>query len=271
MAEDRLSPSVLAKLDTGVPHIARIYDYCLGGKDNFAVDRAAADEFVKTMPSVLASVRHNRAFLARAVRFLTAECGIRQFLDIGTGLPTVDNTHEVAQSVAPECRIVYVDNDPLVLVHAQALLTSTPEGACHYIDADLRDTDKILQDARGVLDFTQPIAVMLVGIMHCIPDRDDPYGIVQHLLSAVRPGSYLVLSHPASDVDTEASAAATANMNKRLAEPQTWRSRGEVARFLDGAEVLKPGLVNAPQWRPEPGAQPPAGPISLWCALARKV
>jgi O-methyltransferase involved in polyketide biosynthesis len=202
------------------------------------------------------------------VQFLVAECDIRQFLDIGTGLPTANNTHQVAQRAAPESRIVYVDNDPLVLAHARALLTSDPAGRTAYIDADLRDTGKILDVARDTLDFAQPIAVMLIGVLHCIPDADDPYGIVRRLLAAVPPGSYLVVGHPASDVQAEASARATAGLNTKLAEPVTFRTRDEVARFLDGVETLAPGLVQYPQWRPEAGS-PPAEPVPAWCAVAR--
>jgi hypothetical protein len=258
------------ELDTGVPHIARVYDYCLGGKGNFAADREAAEEFVKVMPGILPAVRASRAFLARAVRFLAADCGIRQFLDIGTGLPTANNTHEVAQRTAPSSRIVYVDNDPMVLAHARALLTSSPEGKTAYLDADLRDTAKILEAARKTLDFASPVAIMLIGVLHCIPDGDDPYGIVTRLLGVVPPGSYLVLGHPASDVEVEASARATAGLNSRLAEPVTFRTREAVAGFLDGVEPLDPGLVQYPQWRPEPGT-PPAAPVPAWCAVARKV
>jgi DNA-binding SARP family transcriptional activator len=269
MSGDRLDPAVLAKLDTGLPHIARIYDYTLGGKNNFAIDREAADEFVKKMPGILVTVRHSRAFLARAVRFLAAECGIRQFLDIGTGLPTANNTHEVAQSIAPECRIAYVDNDPMVLAHARALLTSSPQGKTTYIHADLRDTDMILDEARDILDFSHPVAVMLIGILHCIPDADDPCGIIQRLLAAVPPGSYLVLGHPASDIETAAAAAATADLNNRLTEPVTFRSRDQVAGFLNGVEVLEPGLVQYAHWRPEPDTRA-SGPVSAWCAVAHK-
>jgi hypothetical protein len=256
-------------LDIGVPHIARVYDYCLGGKNNFAADRAAADEFVKIMPGILSAVRTARAFLVRSVWFLAADCGIRQFLDIGTGLPTANNTHQVAQQAAPQSRIVYVDNDPMVLAHARALLTSSREGRTAYIDSDLRNLDEILDEARYHLDFTQPIAVMLIGVLHCIADEDDPYGLVTRLLAAVPPGSYLVLGHPASDVVVEASAKATAGLNRKLAEPVTWRTREEVARFLDGVQVLEPGLVQYSQWRPDPGS-PPAEVVPAWCAVARK-
>jgi hypothetical protein len=203
------------------------------------------------------------------VRFLADEAGIRQFLDVGTGLPTANNTHEVAQQAAPESRIVYVDNDPLVLAHARALLTSSREGKTAYIDADLRDTEKILDAAAQVLDFSRPVAVMLIGVLHCIPDGDDPYGLVRLLMAAVPSGSYLVLGHPASDVQAEASAKATAGLNTKLAEPVTFRSRDQVAPFLDGLEIVEPGLVQYSQWRPAPGADP-APPVPAWCAVARK-
>jgi hypothetical protein len=273
MTEDRSRPdaaeSSVAELDTGVPHIARVYDYLLGGKDNFAADREAGDEFARTMPSILLGVRECRAFLARAVRFLTAECGIRQFLDIGTGLPTADNIHEVAQRTAPECRVVYVDNDPMVLAYARTLLTGSDAGKTAYIDADLRDVDKVLDTARETLDFTQPVALMLVGVLHCIPDESDPRGIVRRLLDAVPSGSYLVLGHPASDIEVNATASATSGLNTKLSEPVTFRTHDEVARFLEGVEVLEPGLVQYSQWRPGPGGRP-AGPVSAWCAVARK-
>jgi S-adenosyl methyltransferase len=270
MAEDRSGPDPeVAHLDTGVPHIARVYDYCLGGKDNFAADRRAAEEFVKIMPSILLAVRASRAFLARAVWFLAADCGIRQFLDIGTGLPTANNTHEVAQRAAPGSRIVYVDNDPMVLSHARVLLAGSPEGRTDYIDADLRDTGTILGRARETLDFSQPIAVMLIGILHCIPDGDDPYGIVKVLMNAVAPGSYLVLGHPASDVEVEASARATAGLNTQLAQPVKFRTREQVAGFLDGLEVLEPGLVQYPQWRLGVEVDKTT-PVPAWCAVARR-
>src|SRR5580700_5135422 len=176
-------------LDTSVAHSARVHDYWLGGKDNFAADREAGDAVMEAYPGIVMSVRENRAFLARAVRFLTAEAGIRQFLDIGTGVPASGNTHEVAQSAAPQCRVVYVDYDPVVLTHARALLTSAPEGATDYIDADLRDPSKIIQEAARTLDFSQPVAVMLIAIMHLIVDADDPYGIVGRLMAAVPAGS----------------------------------------------------------------------------------
>ena len=180
--------------DTSVAHVARVYDYYwLGGKDSYAADREAGDQAIQAYPDLVYSVRANRAFLARTVRYLAREEGIRQFLDIGTGIPTASNTHEVAQSVAPDCRVVYVDNDPVVLSHARALLTGRPEGATDYIDADLRDTQKILAQAARTLDFSRPVAVMLIAIMHAIGDDEDPYAIVATLMDAVPPGSYLAL------------------------------------------------------------------------------
>ncbi|HEY6493480.1 MAG TPA: SAM-dependent methyltransferase [Trebonia sp.] len=258
----------IARLDTGVAHIARVYDYMLGGKDNFAVDRAAGDEFAKVMPGIMPAVREARAFLVRVVQMLAEEAGIRQFLDIGTGLPTANNTHETAQRAAPESRVVYVDNDPLVLAHARALLDSGPHGKTAYLDADLRDPDAILAGAAQTLDFSSPVAVMLVGVLHCIPDDGDPWGVVKRVMAAVPSGSYLVLGHPASDVEAEA-AQATAGLNTRLADPVTFRPHDQVARFVDGLELLEPGVVSYSQWRPGPDAGT-RKPVPAWCAVARK-
>jgi hypothetical protein len=265
-----ISPSreVPPELDTSVAHPARVYDYWLGGKDNFAADRAAGERVIAAQPAILDGVRANRAFLGRAVRYLTAEAGIGQFLDLGTGIPTANNTHEVAQAVMPASRVVYVDNDPIVLAHARALLTST-RGPTSYIDADVRDTRTILQAAARTLDFDEPVAVMLLMIMHLIPDSDDPYGIVTRLLDAVPSGSYLVLSHPASDIDTAAAARASQRYNKLVTTPQTRRSRAEVTRFFDGLNLLDPGVVQTDQWRPEPDADP-GGKAPGYAAVARK-
>jgi hypothetical protein len=268
LTSDPDEPDVI-RLDTGVPHIARVYDYCLGGKDNFAADREAAEAFVKVMPGILPTVRECRKFLVRAVSFLAGECEVRQFLDIGTGLPTANNTHEVAQRVEPSCRIVYADNDPLVLTHARALLTSSRQGKTAYLDADLRDVDRILDRAGSELDFSEPVALMLVGVLHCIPDEGDPYGIVARLLGALAPGSYLVMGHPASDVETEAASQATTGLNTKLAEPVTFRPKDQVERFLDGLEILPPGLVQYQQWRPDE-PEPYPGQTSAWSAVARK-
>jgi hypothetical protein len=254
-------------LDTSVPHIARIYDYWLGGKDNFAVDREAAREALAAMPSLAASARANRAFLGRAVHYLAAEAGIRQFLDIGTGLPAANNTHEVAQRAAPDSRIVYVDNDPIVLVHAQALLTGSTEGATDYIDADAREPTKILERAAAILDFTRPVAVMLVAILHCVSDEDDPQGIVDTLKDAVPSGSHLVLSHPTKDTQPKMGEVA-ARMNRLMPNKVTFRSYDEVARYFDGWEVLEPGIVPTTLWRP--GSNHPIEPKAMWAGVARK-
>jgi hypothetical protein len=261
-------------IDTSVPHIARVYDYWLGGKNNFAADRKAADQAIAAFPGLPAAARANRQFLGRAVRYLVGEAGIRQFLDVGTGIPATSNTHEVAQSVAPECRIVYVDNDPIVLAHARALLTSTPQGACAYLDADLRDTGAVLERAARTLDFGQPVAVMLIAIMHMIGDADGPHAIVARLMDAVPSGSYLALSHVASDVlsrtETEADSVAEGNRryNQAASEPVLMRTRDQVLAFFDGLELLQPGLVTPPQWRPDAAADDIPAP--LWCGVARK-
>jgi SAM-dependent methyltransferase len=257
-------------LDTSHAHSARVYNYWLGGKDNFAADREAAEQAIAANPGIVADVRANRAFLARAVRFLAAERGVRQFLDIGTGLPTASNTHEVAQETAPDARIVYVDNDPIVLTHARALLTSTPAGATAYLDADLRDPAGILAAAAQTLDFGQPVALMLLIILHMIADSDDPYGIVAALVRALAPGSYLVLAHPASDIRAEQMAEMTRRVNERMRGPKaTMRDRDAIARFFDGLDLLEPGVVQPQQWRPEPGALS-APRVTAWCGVARK-
>jgi len=263
---------VLRALDTRHAHSARVYDYWLGGKDHFAADREAAEQAIAANPGIVMDVRANRAFLARAVRYLVAECGVRQFLDIGTGLPTASNTHEVAQVADPAARVVYVDNDPVVLAHARALLTSTSKGATAYLDADLRDTKAILDAASETLDFSQPIALMLLIVLHMIPDGDDPYGIVASLVRALPPGSYLVLAHPASDIRTAQQAEMTRRVNERMSGPKaTMRDRAAIARFFDGLDLLDPGVVQPQQWRPDPAAGAPApSQVTAWCGVARK-
>jgi len=257
-------------LDSQRAHSARIYNYWLGGKDNFAADREAAEQAIAANPGIVTDVRANRAFLARAVRFLAADRGIRQFLDVGTGLPTASNTHEVAQEAAPDARVVYVDNDPIVLAHARALLTSTPQGATAYLDADLRDPPAILQAAAQTLDFSQPIALMLLIILHLIPDSDDPYSIVATLVRALAPGSYLVLAHPASDIRVAQMAEMTRRVNERMSGPKaTMRDRTMITHFFDGLDLLEPGVVQPQQWRPEPGVlSPPL--VTAWCGVAQK-
>jgi hypothetical protein len=254
-------------VDTRVANPARVYDYWLGGKDNFAADRELADEVIEINPGILAEVRMNRAFLGRAVRHLAADAGIRQFLDIGTGMPTADNTHEVAQRVAPECRVVYVDNDPIVIAHARALLSGTRDGVTSYVEADLRDVELVLAQAKRTLDFGQPIGIMLLMILMMIPDAD-PYDIVRRLAEEAPPGSYLAISHPSGDI----RAQQMADMAERLSRPgpeMTLRTRTEVSRFFNGLDLLEPGVVALPDWRPDPGEVRPDAATG-WCGVACK-
>jgi len=263
-------PGQLPQIDTRVASIARIYDYWLGGKDNFKADREAAELMIQQYPDIVTGVRKNRAFLGRAVHYLAAEAGIRQFLDIGTGLPSSNNTHEVAQRTAPDSRIVYVDNDPIVVIHAQALLTSTPEGACAYVDADIRDTGKILKDAANVLDFSRPVGVCLIMILQFIPDEDDPASIVRALIDAMPSGSYLTIAHPASDVDQYVGPALR-QLNTRMGGTRAVpRSHEQVSRFFDGLELLEPGLVQLHRWRPGPGVDDIGRDLAAYGAVARK-
>ena len=255
--------------DTSVAHVARVYNYWLGGKDYFAADRAAGEQAIKAFPNIVLSARANRAFLARAVRFLAGEAGIRQFLDIGTGIPSANNTHEVAQAVAPESRIVYVDNDPIVLTHARALLTGNSAGATDYIDADLREPEQILAGAAELLDYGRPVAVMLMAILQHLHEEDDPYQVVATLIDAMPPGSYLALSHPAKDIDADAMAKMAESLNKMMAEKVTFRDRPAVARFFDGLDLVEPGMVQASKWRPVTDAEA-ASPAALWAGVARK-
>jgi hypothetical protein len=246
-----------------------VYDYWLGGKDNFAADREAAERVLAAAPGLRFRVRANRAFLARSVRYLAGEAGIRQFLDIGTGIPAVNNTHEVAQSVAPDSRVVYVDNDPIVLVHARALLASNPLGSTQYIEGDVRDAGPILEAARGTLDFTQPVALMLLGIMHLVQDSEQPYRIVAGLMDALPSGSCLALSHPAIDINA-AQAEAQRRYNERVSTPQTLRTREQVARFFDGLEMVPPGLTFVHAWRPDPGDDASPETVSAHGGVASK-
>ncbi|MGH3924936.1 MAG: SAM-dependent methyltransferase [Pseudonocardiaceae bacterium] len=238
-------------VDTTVAHSPRIWNYWLGGKDNYAVDRQVGDQFREIFPGIVDVARASRRFLTRSVRYLAGEAGIRQFLDIGTGLPTVDNTHQVAQRVAPESRIVYVDNDPLVLAHARALLTSTPEGATDYIDADLREPERILQAAARTLDFTQPIALILSGILGHITDDDEAYAIVSRLLDALPSGSYLSLNDGTNVIRGEAFGGAIQLWNEAGSAEYCLRSPAQIARFFDGLKLVEPGVVSCPLWRPE--------------------
>lgn len=259
------------EIDTSVAHSARVYDYLIGGKTHFAADRDAAEQMIAALPNVQPASLMNRAFLARAVRYLAGERGIRQFLDIGTGIPATGNTHEVAQSIDPQARVVYVDNDPIVLAHARALLIGTPAGQVAYLHADLRHPDEIVKEASRTLDFSQPVALLLLMVLHMVPDTDAPHAITARLLSALPRGSYLALSHPPSDVLPADVAKVQQRLNERLGAGQsmTARSRDEVARFFHGLDLLPPGVVQVHQWRPDSPADPNA-PASIWCAVGRK-
>jgi hypothetical protein len=261
------------EIDTSVPQSARVYDYLLGGKDNFPADRALGDQIIGRLPTIRPQVREQRAFLARTVRYLTAEAGIRQFLDIGTGIPTSPNVHEVVQAVDPASRVVYVDNDPIVLVHARALLTSSPEGATAYIDADLREPEKILNhpDLLRTLDLSQPAGLLLVAILHFIMDADDPYGVVGRLVGAMPSGSHLVVSHVTADPMPPEVFARIDAANAAAGIPFRFRTREEFARFLDGLEPVPPGIQSIAKWRAEdePQPRPSVADTATYGAVAR--
>ncbi len=268
MGDDRDSGDPVPDIDTSVPHSARVWNYLLGGKDNYPVDRKAGEAVLQVFPGMVDIARQSRYMLTRAVRYLAGEAGIRQFLDIGTGLPTVDNTHEVAQRLAPESRIVYVDNDPLVLRHAAALLTSAPEGATDYIQADVRDPDFILGEAAKTLDFTRPTALMLMGIMGLVPDYEQARAIVRRLLAAVPSGSHLAL-YDGTNTDP-AYVQALGGYNRGGAVPYTPRSPQQVEGFFEGLELLEPGVVSVPLWRAEIGGWGTPSEVACWGGLARK-
>ena len=240
------------ELRTDVPHSARMYDYYLGGKDNFPADRQAAEQALAAFPDLRTTASTNRAFLHRATRFLAAEAGIRQFLDIGTGIPTSPNLHEVAQAVAPECRVVYADNDPIVLAHARALLTSTSEGRTAYLDADLHEPEKILASAelRDTLDLTRPIALSLIAVLHFFPDDHEPHRIVRTLLDALPVGSYLTITHVTGDFAPEQIERLAATYRARGIPAQA-RSRSQVESFFAGLELVDPGITVLHRWRPD--------------------
>ena len=260
-------------IDTAKPHTARIYDYYLGGTDNFAADRRTAERALQSWPAVRTAVRENRAFLGRAVRFLVAEAGIRQFLDIGTGLPSANNVHEVAQGLVPSCRVLYVDNDPIVLAHARALLTSSPEGATAYIQADLREPEKILDDpvTRQTLDFAQPVALMLAAVLHFVPDSDGPRRIVDTLLDALPSGSYFAASHVTPEHDPE-GVGGLVRTYRASGLPAQARSAGDFADLaFRGLDMVDPGLVLVSEWRPDAqGVRPQASEVNWYGGVARK-
>ncbi|MCC9711134.1 SAM-dependent methyltransferase [Streptomyces sp. MNU76] len=266
------SSSLNRRIVTTRPSAARIWNYWLGGRDYYEVDRKAGDEIRRLHPSIHDYARADRRFLRRAVRHLAADLGIRQFLDIGAGLPTAENTHEVAQRVLPDARIVYVDNDPLVLVHARALLTSAPEGRTDHVDEDVRNVDSILEHAARTLDLSRPVALMLLDVMAFVADEEDPQGIVRRLMAALPSGSHLMLSHTVTDprwpdVDIAAAwwnAHGTPRLNQRT--PET------VARFFDGLDLLEPGVVSCSRWRPEPTDEDAGEPeeVAMYCGVGGK-
>ncbi|WP_431036060.1 SAM-dependent methyltransferase [Streptomyces sp. P6-2-1] len=253
-----------------VAHPARVYNVWLGGKDHYPVDQEAAELAARANPGIVPSVRANRAFLGRAVEHLAAQ-GVRQFLDVGTGIPAADNTHEVAQRVAPESRIVYVDNDPVVLAHARALLVSSPEGATDYVQVDLREPEKILEEAARTLDFAEPVGLMLIAVLQYLRDAEDPWDVVRRLLAPLAPGSFLVLSHPASDIGADEVAESMRVYNERAAEhaAATPRTRARVGDFTTGLDLLDPGVVPLTRWHPRAG-DVPNDSLPMWCAVARK-
>ncbi|MFW6724774.1 SAM-dependent methyltransferase [Streptomyces sp. MAR4 CNY-716] len=255
-------------IDPTRPHQARVWDFWVGGKDHYAADREMAAQVMDVFPGIVDVARQSRAFLRRAVRHLVGDAGVRQFLDIGTGLPTANNTHEVAQAIDPACRIVYVDNDPLVLAHARALLTSSDAGVTEYVDADVRDVERLVDEAARTLDFTQPVALMMLGVLGNIPDYDQCRGIVTRLLDSVAPGSYLVIN---DGIDTEQRMQAAEEYNEKAASPYTNRSPDQIGAFFDGVELLDPGVVSTSLWRPE--AQQVGGPpaeVAACCGVGRK-
>ena len=269
----QVAADIAARIDTSRPHLARLYDYLLGGKDNYAVDREWCEQALRVFPSFRTWARENRAFIGRAVRFLVSECGIRQFLDIGTGLPTANNVHQVAQGIAPECRIVYVDNDPIVLAHARALLTSSPEGKTAYIDADLREPEKILADPqlRQTLDFSQPVGLLLCAILHSLPDEENPKRIVATLMDALPSGSYLAATHGTTELNPQATGVEQMARTNAMLPIQTRTADEFEAMAFTGLQLVAPGVVVASEWRPDgTGPRPLPHEVSAYAGVARK-
>jgi O-methyltransferase involved in polyketide biosynthesis len=258
------------RIDTTVAHPARVYDYWLGGTDNFAADREAAEQVITVRPTIIRDIGANRELLGRVVRYLVAEAGVRQLLDLGAGLPAMENVHEVAQRIAPEARVVYVDNDPIVQLHAQALLTSSPSGRTVFTLADLRDTDAVMEVARAHLDLARPVGLLLIGVLHLIGDDEDPYGLVARLLEPLPSGSFLAITHPASDVHAEMVAEGARRYNERVSTPQTRRSHDEVVRLFAGTELVEPGVVQFHRWRPDRAGAEPRGEVSGYGGVGRK-
>ena len=266
-AAQRIPPEI----NTNVPQSARVYDYWLGGKDHFPADRALGDAIAEALPTIRTQVRAQRAFLGRAVRYLTRDAGVRQFLDIGTGIPSAGNVHDVAQELAPESRVLYVDNDPIVLAHARALMSGTPQGSVAFIQADLREPETILGDpaVAGTLDLAEPVGLVLIGVMHHLRDSDDPRRIVATLVDALAPGSYLVLSQSTPDFDPAAMAALAA-ASEQGGIPNVPRSLADTEPFFAGLELVEPGLVPMATWHPDPGEGQDPRSVYAYGGVARK-
>ncbi|MFF4713080.1 SAM-dependent methyltransferase [Streptomyces eurythermus] len=255
-------------IDTSRPHPARMYDYYLGGKDSYPVDEEAAERVISFLPAIRIAARTNRSFMNRAARLL-AERGVTQFLDIGTGIPTEPNLHQVVQAVNPQARVVYVDNDPIVLRHAEALLRSTPEGATKYIEADVREPEKIIGSAKEILDFEEPVALSLVALLHFVSDEYRPYELVNDLLAPLPSGSFLMLSHVTGDFDPAGWAKAV-DIYRKSGVPAQVRSRDEVARFFTGLDLIDPGVQVVTDWHPEPDQEFADEQVPLYVGVARK-
>jgi SAM-dependent methyltransferase len=265
------APRIPPEINTNVPQSARVYDYWLGGKDHFPADRALGDAIAEALPTIRTQVRAQRAFLGRAVRYLTRDAGVRQFLDIGTGIPSAGNVHDVAQAIAPESRVLYVDNDPIVLAHARALMSGTPQGSVAFIQADLREPEAILGDpaVAGTLDLAEPVGLVLIGVMHHLRDDDDPRRIVATLVDALAPGSYLVLSQSTPDFDPDAMGAlAAASEQGGIANVP--RSLADTEPFFAGLELVEPGLVPMATWHPDPGEGLDPRSVYAYGGVARK-
>ncbi|MFI8191546.1 SAM-dependent methyltransferase [Streptomyces sp. NPDC085946] len=270
MTDTPTSDDPYDRIRTDQPHTARIWNYWLGGKDNYEVDQQAGEQIRALHPGIGEYARADRQFLGRAVEYLVTDCGIRQFLDIGTGLPTADNTHEVAQRLAPDSRVVYVDNDPIVLAHAEALLYSTAQGRTAYLDEDLRNVDTILEQARETLDLSRPVALILLGVVIFIEDDEEAHGIVRRLMDALPSGSHLVLSHTITRPDLPDVDAAVAFWNEHGTPRLTQRTPDAVRRFFDGLDLLEPGVVSCNRWRPSDGGAEPAEEVAMFGGVARK-
>jgi len=257
-----------SSLDTSVAYSARVNNYWQGGKDNFAADRAAAEGALAAFPGLPAAIKAGQPWRRRVTRFLVVDGGIRQFLDLGTGLPVGETIHQMAEAAQPGCRAVYVDNDPMVVAHARALLPQA-RPACGFLEADIRDTGEVLAGAAQTLDFGQPVAVILSSVLHLIPDTDDPYGMVSRYTGSTPPGSYLVIAHPSSDIRPDASAGMAASLNQSVAQKRTYRDHARVSRFFTGLDLVEPGVVPLPQWRPDTKDEARA-PTMAWAGVGRK-